>query len=133
MESVPIPGRRGFTRRAGVVWGVLRIWLGIAVAVAGCKNATEKQCDAMFERYESCSAAAFTATMKSAAQGKCYVSLGHELQPGDTTSFAAVERAALLECSAITACDALKTCFDKHQCRWVLASPGAEPFFDCSK
>ena len=116
-----------------LVWGVVRTWILIIAATAGCKTATEKQCDAMFERYEACSGTAFTATMQSAATGKCYVSLGHELQPGDTTSFAAVERAALEECAAITECAPLKACFDKHECRWVLASPGAEPFFTCGK
>lgn len=87
----------------------------------------------MLERYETCTGTPFTAAMKSAAHAKCYVSLGHELQPGDTTSFDAIERAAFVECNAITDCAALKACFEKHQCRWVLASPGAEPFFDCSK
>lgn len=108
-----------------------RLWL--LVALVGCKNATEKRCDEMFDRYQTCTGTAFTASMKSAATGKCYVSLGHELQPDDTTSFAAMEKAALTECSALTACDALKACMDKHECRWVLASPGAEPFFACSK
>jgi hypothetical protein len=112
---------------------VARTWILIAVAAIGCKNATEKQCDGMFERYEACTGTPFTASMKSAATGKCYVSLGHELEPGDTTSFDAVERTALRECSAINECEALKGCFAKHECRWVLASPGAEPFFACSK
>lgn len=111
-----------------------RTSLVLALAlVAACKNASEKECDALFDRYQSCIGTPFSAAMESAAHGKCYVSLGHELQPGDTTSFAAIERAALLECSALTACEALKACFAKHQCRWTLASPGAEPFFDCSQ
>lgn len=120
------------SRATVLVWGVVRTLIVIA-ALAGCKTATEKQCDEMFERHETCSGATATASMKSAAQAKCYVALGHELQPGDTTSFAAKERAALLECTALTACDALAACFAKHECTWVIASPGAEPFFACSK
>ncbi len=112
---------------------MVRTWILIVAATAGCKTETEKQCDGLFGRYQRCIGEPFTAAMSSAAHAKCYTSLGHELQPGDTTSFAAVERAALVECSAIEDCGALKVCFEKHQCRWVLASPNAEPFFDCSK
>jgi hypothetical protein len=123
--------RRAYQRV--LVWGVVRTWVLIIAASAGCKTATEKQCDGMLERYQACSGTAFTATMQSAATAKCYVALGHELRAGDTTSFAAIEHAALDECQAIEDCGALKACFEKHECRWVLASPGAEPFFACGR
>lgn len=103
------------------------------VVVAGCKTATEKQCDELFTRFESCSGKTMTDAMDSAAHAKCYISLGQELQPGDTTSFAAVEKAAFRDCAATPSCDALTACFTKHECRWLYASPGAEPFFACSQ
>lgn len=112
---------------------MLRSLIVIAVATAGCRTATEKQCDALFDRHERCSGTQLTATMTSAAHAACYVSLGRELKEGDTTSFAAVQRAALLECSALQDCGALTACFAKHACTWVFATPGAEPFFACSQ
>ena len=116
-----------------LVWAVVRTWVLIVAASAACKTATEKQCDGMLERYERCSGAQLSPAATSSAHARCYVSLGHELQPGDTTSFAATERATFVECTAITECGALKACFEKHQCRWILTSPEAEPFFECSK
>lgn len=110
---------------------MLRIW--VLVALVGCKTVTEKQCDEMFDRYQTCTKTTFTATMASAATGTCYAVLGQELQPGDETSFAAVQKAGLAECAAITGCGALVACFEKHQCRWILTKPGAEPFFNCSQ
>ncbi len=103
----------------------------IALVLASCKTADEKQCDSMFERYERCSGAELTRVMRSSADEFCYINLGGELQPGDTTSFAWQIKRALTECSAITECEPLKACFEKHACQWRMAGPDAQPQFAC--
>ncbi len=110
---------------------MLRCLALIALVVASCKTADEKQCDAMFDRYERCTGAELGRVMRASADEFCYISLGGELQPGDTTSYAAQIKRSLAECSAITECEPLKACFARHSCQWRIASPGADPQFAC--
>lgn len=116
----------------GVPCPVLR-WLPVIalVVAASCKTADEKQCDAMFDRYVRCTSATLSRSMRASADEFCYITLGNELQAGDTTSFAATMQRALEECSAITDCAQLGACFEKHSCQWRMAGPGAVPQFGC--
>ncbi|MBL0216370.1 MAG: hypothetical protein IPQ07_21115 [Myxococcales bacterium] len=100
--------------------------------ISGCKTATEKQCDALFDRYASCSGKPLERALRDEAATYCYISLGHELEPGDTTSFAAQVQRTLEECSAITACEPLLACFQKHDCVWIFANAtDPTPTFSC--
>ncbi len=99
-------------------------------ALAACqKTEAEKVCDGLIAQLAACNAG--PDPLPRSFERYCNLAMHDEWASGE--SLLTTARRALQDCGAQATCPALDTCLERHHCVWVMASPSAEPMFDCSR